>query len=106
MLIHLVVAVVLGMQVMLIYILRLYPLYARGQFDLPEVEVFEYAVWALTTPVLLYSGVSFLRGAWQRCWRAPRRWTPWSPWARSAPTHTASGRPCAAAGRHTSTPSA
>ena len=64
-LLHLVVSVALGMQVMLIYILRLYPLYSRGQFDLPEVEVFEYAVWALTTPVLFYGGVSFLRGAWQ-----------------------------------------
>ena len=65
MLLHLVVSVVLGMQVMLIYVLRLYPLYARGQFDLPEVEAFEYAVWALTTPVLFYGGISFLRGAWQ-----------------------------------------
>ena len=65
MLLHLVVAVLLGMQVMLIYVLRLYPLYARGRFDLPEVETFEYAVWALTTPVLFYGGISFLRGAWQ-----------------------------------------
>ena len=64
-LVHLVVAVVLSMQVMLIYILRLYPLYASGQFDVREVEIFEYAVWALTTPVLFYSGASFLRGAWQ-----------------------------------------
>ncbi|HEY5168352.1 MAG TPA: HAD-IC family P-type ATPase, partial [Thermoleophilia bacterium] len=65
MLLHLVVSVVLGMQVMLIYVLRLYPLYSRGQYDLSEVEVFEYAVWALTTPVLFYGGISFLRGAWQ-----------------------------------------
>ena len=65
MLLHLVVAVVLGMQVMLIYVLRLYPLYGRGQYDLAEVKAFEYAVWALTTPVLFYSGSSFLRGAWQ-----------------------------------------
>ena len=64
-LLHLVVAAVLSMQVMLIYILRLYPLYSQGHFDLPEVEAFEYAVWALTTPVLFYGGVSFLRGAWQ-----------------------------------------
>ena len=64
-LIHLVVSVVLSMQVMLIYILRLYPLYASGQFDVREVEIFEYAVWALTTPVLFYGGSSFLRGAWQ-----------------------------------------
>ena len=64
-LLHLVVAAVLSMQVMLIYILRLYPLYSQGRFDLPEVEAFEYAVWALTTPVLFYSGISFLRGAWQ-----------------------------------------
>ena len=64
-LLHLVVAAVLSMQVMLIYILRLYPLYSQGRFDLPEVEAFEYAVWALTTPVLFYSGTSFLRGAWQ-----------------------------------------
>ncbi len=65
MLLHLVVSVVLGMQVMLIYVLRLYPLYSRGQFDTTEVEAFEYAVWALTTPVLFYGGISFLRGAWQ-----------------------------------------
>ena len=65
MLLHLVVSVVLGMQVMLIYVLRLYPLYSRGQFDTKEVEAFEYAVWALTTPVLFYGGISFLRGAWQ-----------------------------------------
>ena len=63
-LLHLVVAAVLSMQVMLIYILRLYPLYSQGRFDLPEVKAFEYAVWALTTPVLFYSGTSFLRGAW------------------------------------------
>jgi heavy metal translocating P-type ATPase len=65
MLLHLVVSVVLGMQVMLIYVLRLYPLYSRGQFDTTEVEAFEYAVWSLTTPVLFYAGISFLRGAWQ-----------------------------------------
>ncbi len=64
-LIHLVVSVVLGMQVMLIYILRLYPLYSSGHFDLREVDIFEYAVWALTTPVLFYGGSSFLRGAWR-----------------------------------------
>ena len=65
MLLHLVVSVVLGMQVMLIYVLRLYPLYSGGQFGSTEVEAFEYAVWALTTPVLFYGGISFLRGAWQ-----------------------------------------
>ena len=64
-LLHLVVSVALGMQVMLIYVLRLYPLYSRGAFDLPEVDAFEYAAWALTTPVLFYGGFSFLRGAWQ-----------------------------------------
>ena len=64
-LIHLVVSVILSMQVMLIYILRLYPLYSSGQFDAREVDIFEYAVWALTTPVLFYGGISFLRGAWQ-----------------------------------------
>ena len=65
MLLHLVVSVVLGMQVMLIYVLRLYPLYSRGQYGATEVAAFEYAVWALTTPVLFYGGISFLRGAWQ-----------------------------------------
>ena len=64
-LLHLVVSVVLGMQVMLIYVLRLYPLYTQGRFDLREVHVFEYAVWALTTPILFYGGISFLQGAWQ-----------------------------------------
>ena len=40
-------------------------MYSQGRFDLREVEAFEYAVWALTTPVLFYGGISFLRGAWQ-----------------------------------------
>ena len=77
-LLHLVVSVVLGMQVMLIYVLRLYPLYSQGRFDARRSRSSSIAVWALTTPVLFYGGISFLRGAWQARWRAPPRWTRWS----------------------------
>jgi heavy metal translocating P-type ATPase len=54
-----------GMQVMLIYLVQLYPLYAAGQYDNPDVRKLQYVAWALATPVLLVGGSSFLRGAWR-----------------------------------------
>jgi Cu+-exporting ATPase len=62
---QLIVAAAFGMQVMLLYLVQLYPLYAAQQFDSPEVRQLQYLVWALATPVLLWGGSSFLRGAWR-----------------------------------------
>ena len=62
---QLIVAAAFGMQVMLLYLVQLYPLYAVKQFDSPDVRRLQYLVWVLVTPVLLWGGSSFLRGAWR-----------------------------------------
>ncbi len=64
-LIQLIVAVAFGMQVMLLYLVQLYPRYAASEFDQPDVRNLQYLVWALATPILLVGGWSFLRGAWR-----------------------------------------
>jgi heavy metal translocating P-type ATPase len=64
-LLQLIVAAAFGMQVMLFYFVRLYPLYAAGTFDTPEVRRIQYLVWLLATPVLFIGGSSILRGAWR-----------------------------------------
>ncbi len=64
-LLQLVVAVAFGMQVMVLYIVQLYPRYAAGQFNAPDIRRLQYVVWLLATPVLLIGGSSFLRGAWR-----------------------------------------
>lgn len=64
-LLQLIVAFAFGMQVMLIYLVQLYPLYAAGQFDTEQVRQLQYFVWLLATPVLLIGGYSILRGAWR-----------------------------------------
>jgi heavy metal translocating P-type ATPase len=66
---QLIVAVAFGMQVMILYLVQLYPLYATHQFDAPDVRRIAYLAWALATPAFLWGGSSFLRGAW-RAWRA------------------------------------
>ncbi|NPV08566.1 MAG: cation-translocating P-type ATPase [Anaerolineae bacterium] len=63
-LLQLITAAAFGMQVMLLYLVQLYPLYAAGRFSDPEVRTLQYLVWALATPALFYGGSSFLRGAW------------------------------------------
>lgn len=63
--IQLIVAAAFGMQVMLIYLVELYPRYAAGDFDQPDVRNLQYLVWALATPVLFVGGWSFLQGAWR-----------------------------------------
>lgn len=62
---QLIVAVAFGMQVMLLYLVQLYPLYAAGQFNDPEVRRLQYLVWILATPVMFIGGLSFLQGAWR-----------------------------------------
>jgi heavy metal translocating P-type ATPase len=64
-LLQLITAAAFGMQVMLLYLVQLYPLYAAGQFNNPDVRKLQYLVWVLATPVLFIGGLSFLRGAWR-----------------------------------------
>jgi heavy metal translocating P-type ATPase len=64
-LIQLLVAAAFGMQVMLLYLVQLYPRYAAGEFDQPDVRNLQYLVWALATPILFFGGWSFLQGAWR-----------------------------------------
>jgi len=64
-LLQLIVAMAFGMQVMLLYLVQLYPLYAAGQFDSDQVRRLQYLVWLLATPVLFIGGYSILRGAWR-----------------------------------------
>jgi len=64
-LLQLIVAAAFGMQVMLLYLVQLYPRYAAGEFDQPDVRNLQYLVWALATPILFVGGWSFLQGAWR-----------------------------------------
>lgn len=68
-LIQVIAAVAFGMQVMLLYLVQLYPRYAAGEINDPEVRKLQYLVWVLATPILLIGGSSILRGAW-RAFRA------------------------------------
>ncbi len=61
-LIQLLIALAFGMQVMVIYLVRLYPAYRAADFS-QSVRMMQYLAWGLTTPVLFYGGLSFLRGA-------------------------------------------
>ena len=62
---QLLVAFGIGMQVMLIYLVQLYPRYVRGEFNAPGVRNLQFLVWGLATPILLYGGSSILKGAWR-----------------------------------------
>lgn len=64
-LLQLIVSLAFGMQVMLIYLVQLYPLYSAGDFISQNVRNLQYLVWALCTPILLVGGFSFLKGAWR-----------------------------------------
>jgi len=62
---QLLTALAFGMQVMVFYLELLYPLYAAGKSDTPDVRRLHFIVWMLTTPVFFYGGYSFLLGAWR-----------------------------------------
>lgn len=62
-LLQLIASVAFGMQVMMLSLVHLYPAYAAGGFDTPSIRSVQYLVWFLTTPVLFYGGLTFLRGA-------------------------------------------
>ena len=64
-LIQVLVALAFGMQVMVLYLVRLYGLYQTGQAASADARTLGLLVWALSTPVLLYGGQTFLRGAWR-----------------------------------------
>jgi heavy metal translocating P-type ATPase len=58
-------AAAFGMQVMLLYLVVLYPQYSAGNFDGAEVRRVQYMVWGLATPAVFYGGISILVGAWR-----------------------------------------
>jgi heavy metal translocating P-type ATPase len=58
-------AAAFGMQVMLLYLVVLYPRYSAGDYGAEEVRRIQYMVWALASPVIFYGGISFLIGAWR-----------------------------------------
>lgn len=62
-LLQLIAAMAFGMQVMSLTLVHLYPAYAQGHFDAPDIRSVQYLAWFLTTPVLFYGGLTFLRGA-------------------------------------------
>jgi heavy metal translocating P-type ATPase len=64
-LLQLLVSAAFGMQIMVLYLVQLYPLYATGQFDDPNLRRLQYLVWILATPVMFIGGLSFLRGAYR-----------------------------------------
>ncbi len=62
---QLMAATAFGMEIMVLYLVQLYPLYATGQYDTVEARRIQYVVWAMTTPVVFYGGLTFLAGAWR-----------------------------------------
>ncbi|MHB9034012.1 MAG: heavy metal translocating P-type ATPase [Anaerolineae bacterium] len=64
-LLRLITATAFGMQIMLLYFVQLYPMYARGLFDDPVVRKLQYLVWILATPIMVVGGGTFLLGAWR-----------------------------------------
>ncbi len=51
------------MQEMVLYIVRLYPAYAAGDFARQQVRLLQVLALMLATPALFYGGLTFLRGA-------------------------------------------
>jgi cation transport ATPase len=64
-LLQLLTAAGFGMQIMILYLVQLYPRYAAGGFSAPDVRKLEVLVWVLATPVVFIGGSSFLLGAWR-----------------------------------------
>lgn len=60
-----IVALAFGMQVMVLYVVRLYAAYAVADFASSQVRVIQLLSLILTAPVLFYGGFTFLRGAAQ-----------------------------------------
>ena len=60
-----------GMQVMMLYFVQLYPAYAPGNFDSPEVRGMQYLAWATTSLVYFFGGFTFFAGHGGLCAPAP-----------------------------------
>ena len=62
-LLQVIVAFAFGMQVMVLYIVRLYPAYHVGDYYSHQVRLLQVLALMLTTPALFFGGFTFLRGA-------------------------------------------
>jgi Cu+-exporting ATPase len=62
---QLIASVAGGMQVMMLYFVLLYPQYAAGNFNAPEVRGIQYLVWLMASVVYFFGGLTILRGAWR-----------------------------------------
>ena len=62
---QLMAALAFGMEIMVLYLVQLYPLYSLGLYNSLEVRRIQYLVWAMATPAVFYGGLSFLAGAWR-----------------------------------------
>lgn len=58
-------ALAFGMEIMVLYLVQLYPMYALGLYKSIEARRIQYIVWAMATPVVFYGGLTFLAGAWR-----------------------------------------
>ncbi len=62
---QLIAATAFGMEIMVLYLVQLYPAYSLGLYDTVTIRRIQFIVWALTTPVVFYGGSTFLVGAWR-----------------------------------------
>jgi heavy metal translocating P-type ATPase len=62
---QLMAATAFGMEIMVLYLVQLYPAYSLGLYATTTIRRIQYVVWALTTPVVFYAGSTFLMGAWR-----------------------------------------
>jgi P-type Cu+ transporter len=62
---QLIAATAFGMEIMVLYLVQLYPAYSTGLFHTLAIRRIQYVVWILATPVVFYGGATFLIGAWR-----------------------------------------
>lgn len=62
---QLMAATAFGMEIMVLYLVQLYPMYALGLYNSIEARRIQYVVWAMATPVVFYGGLTFLVGTWR-----------------------------------------
>lgn len=59
---QLMAATAFGMEIMVLYLVQLYPMYALGQSHSMEARRIQYIVWTMATPVVFYGGLTFWVG--------------------------------------------
>ena len=62
---QLIAATAFGMEIMVLYLVQLYPAYSLGFYTTTTIRRIQYVVWVLTTPVVFFGGYTFLIGAWR-----------------------------------------